>query len=133
MVKRVALAVVAVFICWAVLDFVVHGILLQEAYAKTANLWRPMSEMKMGLSYIVSFISCLVFTLIYALFFGRKSLGIGLAYGVIFGLGSGISMGYGTYSVQPIPYMMALTWFLATLVRGSLAGLIVGAIVKDES
>ena len=40
-------------------------------------------------------------------------------------------MGYGTYSFQPIPYMMALTWFLGSLVEGILAGLIVGAIVRD--
>jgi hypothetical protein len=131
MAKRIVLAVVAVFICWSVVDFVVHGILLQSAYAETASLWRPMGEMKMGLMYLVSFISCLVFTLIYALLVAKKSLGTGLAYGTLFGLGAGISMGYGTYSVQPIPYMMALSWFLGTLARSVLAGLIVGGIVMD--
>ena len=74
----------------------------------------------------------MVFVLIYALFFGKKGVGTGLAYGGLFGIGAGISMGYGTYSVQPIPYMMALSWFLGTLVEGILAGLIVGAIIKDE-
>jgi hypothetical protein len=133
MAKRIAVAVVAVFICWSVVDFVVHGILLQRSYAETAGLWRPMTEMKMGLMYIVSLISCLVFVLIYALFFGKKGVGMGLAYGALFGFGAGVSMGYGTYSVQPIPYIMALSWFLGTLVRGILAGLIVGTIVRDGS
>jgi len=132
MAKRAALAVVTVFICWAVVDFVIHGILLQTSYVETADLWRPMAEMKMGLTYIVTFISAVVFVLIYALFFGKKGPGTGLAYGGLFGLGAGISMGYGTYSVQPISYMMALTWFLGSLVEGVLAGLIVGAIVKDD-
>jgi hypothetical protein len=133
MAKRVALAVLAAFICWVVLDFVIHGILLRQAYGETAGLWRPMEEMKMGLMYLVTFISCLAFVLIYALLVGKKGLGTGVAYGCLFGLGAGISMGYGTYSVQPIPYMMALSWFLGTLVEGTLAGLIVGAIVKDDS
>jgi hypothetical protein len=132
MVKKACLAVVAVFICWAVVDFVIHGILLQASYGATADLWRPMEEMKMGLMYVVTFISCLVFVLIYALLVGNKRLGTGLAYGGLFGLGAGISMGYGTYSVQPIPYVMAFSWFLGTLVEGILAGLITGAIVKDE-
>jgi hypothetical protein len=132
MAMRVALAVVAVFICWAVVDFVIHGILMQASYAATADLWRPMAEIKMGLTYIVTFLSCLVFVLIYALFFGKKGVGIGLAYGCLFGFGAGVSMGYGTYSVQPIPYTMALSWFLGSLARGILAGLITGAIVKDE-
>jgi hypothetical protein len=131
MLKKSSLAVVAVFICWVVVDFVIHGILLQASYAATADLWRPMAEMKMGLTYSVTFLSCLVFVLIYALFFGKKGLGVGLAYGGLFGFGAGISMGHGTYSVQPIPYMMALTWFLGSLVEGILAGLIVGAIVRD--
>jgi len=131
MLKKSSLAVVAVFICWAVVDFVIHGILLQASYAATADLWRPIGEMKMGLMYVVTFLSCLVFVLIYALFFGKKGLGTGLAYGGLFGLGAGISMGYGTYLVQPIPYMMALTWFLGCVVEGILAGLIVGAIVRD--
>jgi len=131
MAKRVFLAVVAVFICWAVVDFVIHGILLQAAYVNTANLWRPMEEMRMGLMYVVTFLSCLVFVLIYALFFGKKGLGVGLAYGALFGFGAGISMGYGTYSVQPIPYMMAFTWFLGSAVEGVLAGLIVGAIIRE--
>ncbi len=133
MAKKVVLAIVAVFICWAIVDFVVHGILLQPLYAETAKLWRPMAEMKMGLTYLVTFISGVVFVLIYALFFGKKSLGIGVAYGALFGIGAGISMGYGTYSVQPVPYMLALSWFLANLVEGALAGLITGGIVKDDS
>ena len=135
MAKRVALAVVAVFICWVVLDFVIHGILLQQAYGEIASLWRPMEEMKMGLMYIVTFISSthrLDSQNTHALLVGKKGLGTGVAYGGLFGLGAGISMGYGTYSVQPIPYIMALSWFLGTLVEGTLAGLIVGAIVKDE-
>ena len=133
MVKKACLAVVAVFICWAVVDFVIHGILLQTSYAATAALWRPMAEMKMGLTYLVTFLNCLVFVLIYALLVGNKRLGTGLVYGCLFGLGAGISMGYGTYSVQPIPYSMALSWFLGASFRGILAGLITGAIVKDDT
>jgi hypothetical protein len=133
MAKRVFFAVVAVFICWSVVDFAVHGMLLRESYAATASLWRPMGEMKMGLMYVVSLLSCLAFVLIYALFFGKKSLGIALAFGGLFGFGAGVSMGYGSYTVMPIPYSMALSWFLGTLAQGLLGGLIVGAIVKDAS
>ena len=37
-------------------------------------------------------------------------------------------MGYGTYSVMPIPYSMALTWFLGAVVEGAAAGLLVGSV-----
>jgi hypothetical protein len=40
-------------------------------------------------------------------------------------------MGYGTYSVMPIPYSMALTWFLGAVVEAALAGLLVGKIIHE--
>jgi hypothetical protein len=55
----------------------------------------------------------------------------GLKYGLLFGLGAGVSMGYGSYSVMPIPYHMAFTWFLGSVVEATVGGLILGAIVRD--
>jgi len=40
--KRAILAVVGVFIAWSMLDFLIHGLLLQSTYEATANLWRPI-------------------------------------------------------------------------------------------
>jgi hypothetical protein len=46
--QRFVLAVLAVFIAWAVLDFVIHGVLLQATYQATPALWRPMADMSMA-------------------------------------------------------------------------------------
>lgn len=132
MLKKIIIAVVVVFITWSVLDFVIHGILLHDAYMKTADLWRSMEEMKMELMYVVGFIAATCFVFIYALFINPKSLLTGLKYGVIFGIGAGTSMGYGSYCVMPIPYYLALVWFLGMLVETIVGGLLVGAIVKDK-
>jgi hypothetical protein len=40
-------------------------------------------------------------------------------------------MGYGSYSVMPIPYHMALTWFLGSVVEASVGGMIAGLIIKE--
>ena len=128
--KRVILAILVVFVLWSVLDFVVHGLILAPAYQKTASLWRPMGEMKTGLYYLTVLISAIVFVSLYALFFARRGVWTALAYGFIFGLGAGISMGYGTYSFMPIPYHMALTWFLGTLAKITLGGICLGLIVR---
>jgi len=47
------------------------------------------------------------------------------------GFGAGVAMGYGSYSVMPIPYHMALTWFLGTLAEALVAAVVVGLLVKD--
>jgi hypothetical protein len=131
--KKTVLAIIAVFILWSILDFVIHGVFLGEAYKATAELWRPMEEMKMGLMRIVVLISSIAFVLIYALFFSEKNIKTALKYGLLFGIGAGVSMGYGSYAVMPIPYNMAFTWFWGTLIEVTLGGLVVGIIIRDKS
>jgi hypothetical protein len=131
--KKTVIAIIAVFILWSILDFVIHGVFLGKAYKATAELWRPMEEMKMGLMRIVVLISSITFVLIYALFFIEKNIKTALKYGILFGIGAGVSMGYGSYAVMPIPYNMAFTWFLGTLIEATLGGLIIGIIIRDKS
>jgi hypothetical protein len=128
--KKIFLAGVVVFILWSVLDFIIHGLILKSAYASTASLWRPMAEMKMGLMYLTVFVSALSFSAIYGYLVAKKSPMVGLTYGLLYGIAVGVGMGYGTYSVMPIPYCMALTWFLGTVIEAVLGGFVLGAIVK---
>jgi hypothetical protein len=51
MFKRAFFAVVAVSIVWSIVDFVIHGIILGNAYQETATLWRPMEQMKHGVLF----------------------------------------------------------------------------------
>ena len=129
--KKTILSILAVFFAWSVMDFVIHGVILKASYEATAHLWRPMAEMKMGLMHVVVFIAASVFVLIYAWLIGGKSLARGLKYGLLYGLAAGVSMGYGSYSYMPITYHIALVWFLGSLVEMTVAGLIVGAIIKE--
>ena len=133
MIKRTILATLAVYVAWSVLDFIMHGVILSSSYEATANLWRPMEEMKMGLMYVVVLISALTFVSIYAYFFKERTLATGLKYGFLFGVGVGSGMGYGTYSVIPIPYEMALVWFLGTVVETAVGGILVGLIIPRQS
>ena len=61
--------------------------------------------MKMGLMRIVVLISTLCFVLIYSLLIAKKGLGTALKSGLV---GTGISMGYDSYAVMPIPYKIAI-------------------------
>lgn len=131
MAKKIILAVIAVFVAWEVLDLLIHTVILSGAYQATSNLWRPEAEMKMGLMFVVTLLSAIFFVLLYALLVANKGAGAGIKYGLLFGLATGISMGYGTYSVMPIPYGMAFTWFLGSVIEATVAGWLVGVIVKE--
>lgn len=129
--KRIVLGGLAVFVAWSVLNFVIHGVILKGAYAATASLWRPMAEMKWGVMYVAILIVAFAFAAIYGWLIAGKGSGTGLRFGLLWGIGAGVSFGYGSFAVMPIPYSMAFTWFAGTVIEGVLAGWLVGLIVKE--
>jgi len=131
MLKRILLATAAIFVAWEVLDFVIHGVILRDAYAATPAVWRPMAEIKMGLMYVVGAIAAFCFAGIYGWLVRPKSLRAAINFGMLFGIGAGVSMGYGSFAVMPIPYLMAVTWFVGTLVQALVAAVLVGLIVRE--
>ncbi len=132
--KRSLIAVAAVFILWEVLDFILHNQILMSTYEETASLWRPMEEMmsKMWIMHMVVLVSAAVFVYIYVRFFAEKNMGSAIKYGIVYGIATGMGMGYGMYTVMPIPYTLAVGWFWGAVVESTLAGVVLGAIAKDE-
>lgn len=130
MLRKAIIATAVIFILWSIIDFIMHGFILGGAYAQTAILWRPMEEMSIWLIYLVTVITAVAFTLIYSLFIQDKKISTAVKYGLLFGLGTGFSMGYGSYAAMPIPAIIAHTWFLGTLVKTALGGVVLGVLVK---
>lgn len=129
--KKTLLSILAIFVALNILDFVIHGLILYSAYEATAQLWRPMNEMKIGILYLDRLVVALAFVCIYAGFFAKKSVRNGIEYGFWFGLATAMPMGFGSYSVMPVPLDMALVWFGGTLIAGLTSGVIVGLIIKE--
>ena len=133
MLKQTIWAVIAVFFVWSVLDFLIHGIFLKSTYQETANLWRPEDEMNMPLMSIVTLIFSICFVAIYSYLIEPKSLSLGIKYGLILGIAMGISMGFGSYSYMPIPLGLAFSWFIGSFIEITLAGIIVGLMVRTNA
>lgn len=131
MAKKLAISTVAIYIAWFILDYLIHGVILKGTYEATAHLWRPMEEMKTGVMVVVGLIAALAFAYVYITMISPKSMANAVKYGLILGVGWGVSVGYGSYAVMPIPYPLALTWFLGTVVEMAVAGGILGLVVKD--
>jgi len=132
MLKKYLLSVLAVFVLWSVTGFIIHGVILAKAYQATAQLWRPYAEMKLGLTYLSTFIATATFVGIYMLLVSPKSIKNGIFYGLLIGLLSGIRMALGTYSSMPITVTIAAVWFGGTVIEMALAGLCIGAIFKSN-
>lgn len=132
MIKRTIWATLAVFMTWSILDYLIHQILLKSTYQATSHLWRPEQEMNMVLMTSITLVLSLCFVAIYSYLVNPKSLSNGIKYGMILGFALGLSMGFGSYSYMPIPFSLAVSWFVASFVEFILAGALIGLIVKSE-
>jgi hypothetical protein len=116
---------VVVFVVIAIWEAIVNLVLLSSAYQETASLWRPMAEMKIWLFYVVYVFVAFFFTLIFSKGYEGKGIIEGVRYGFYVGMLMAVPMAYGTYGSMPIPYSLALKWFIYGLIEYILAGIAV--------
>ena len=127
---RLMLAAIVILVGWSAVDAVAHRRLLEPLYASCARLWRPLAEMSTTLIVAATLILVLVFVATYAALIQPKSLGSGVLFGSLLGLALGTASGLGTYIHSPIPAALAGGWFALGLLKGILAGAVLGMLVK---
>jgi hypothetical protein len=134
--KRWLLASVAVLVVIAVLEFVIHGVLLSDLYKQTASIWRPQKDMQQTMW--IFWIGYLVFAPLFALIYvkgyekGKPGLGQGLRFGFYVGAMLSVMNSFGWYVLLPIPVALAFYWFVATLAVYVAAGAAVGWVYRSE-
>ena len=128
--KKLWIGFIVVFILMSVLSFLTHGVILASKYKsdEMKNLWRPDMMSKMWIYYLVYVFVSFFFTLIFSYGYEGKGVIEGIRYGVYMGFLMGIPMGYSTYAMFPIPYSIALQWFLYALIQYIILGAVVAAI-----
>ena len=80
MVKNIAIGSIAVFVLWAGLEWVIHGIFIKPIYMDTKHLWRPAADINMGLYFAVTFLVTVAFTAIYVKLISAKNIRNALIY-----------------------------------------------------
>ena len=128
--KDKIIAIVAVFIAISAMDFLIHGLWLAPTYEATAELWRPMDEMKNGLMTLITLAISIVFVLAYDDLVSPKSMKKALCYGASVGLIVALGFGFGSYGYMPIPLSLAISWFASAAIEFTVVGAIVGKLVK---
>lgn len=125
-VRRWVIASVTVAVVVAVLEMIIHGMLLQSVYQQTASVWRPMAESEplMPLMWLGYLLFAPFFVWIYAkgLETGKGVLAQGVRFGLAFGIGLSAMSSLIWYVVLPIPATLAWAWFAAGVVVYLAAG-----------
>ena len=128
--KKVWMGFIAVFVAMQILDYIVHGVILKPTYDALKSLWRP--DEKLWLYPIIGFIVSFFFALIFSKGYENKGVGEGVRFGFYFGMVMSIPMAYGSYAMWPIPYSLALQWFLYTLVEYIILGVVIAKVFGSK-
>ena len=130
--KKLLIAFVAVYVVGQVMGYLIHQVWLMETYASLASVWRPEAEMasKMWIMFVTAATWSFFFCYVFARGYEGKGLAEGARYGAIIGLFFGISNAYDGYVIYPIPYSLALKWFLSGLAYCVVQGIVAAALYK---
>ena len=131
--KRYVLASLVVFVVYMVIDLLVHNGILKSTYESEPlrRLWRPDMADKVWIMWVATFIWSFLFALIYTKGYeGRGGVMEGFRYGFWIGLLMSIPMACGSYAVYPIPYSLAVQWFIFGTVQTVLCCIALAAVYK---
>lgn len=129
-VRRYLAATLAVFVVSVGLGYVVNGVLLQSTYASIHGVWRPDILSKMWINAVNDFILSFVFVYLFAKGYEGRGMLEGVRFGLLMGLVFAIPAAYGTYVIIPVPYYLALEWFLYGMAQTVIIGMVAAAIYK---
>jgi hypothetical protein len=130
MTKKLWIGFIVVYIVWNMLNMIIHGMILGSTYAtaELMKIWRPDMQNKMWIFYLVAVFTSFFYTLIFSKWYKGKGLVEGIQYGVYTGFLMAIPMAYSSYAMYPIPYSLALQWFIYGMIHYIILGIILALI-----
>jgi hypothetical protein len=131
-VKKWIWASLAVFVLLDLSNTVIHGGILAKTYEVTASLWRMDMGSTLWIMYLSDLARFLLFTCIFIKGLENKGPAEGLRFGLWMGLLIHIGTGFGTYSYMPIPFALAVWWFVLGTVQMMLCGLAAALVYRPK-
>jgi len=131
-VKRYFIAVLCVCVASQVVEYLIHGLILASAYEATSELWRPDMDSYTWVFSVVGLVWSVLFVYIFIKGYEGRGIMEGVRYGFLIGLFVGFPMAYGSYAMMPMPYSLALQWFLYTVVECVVLGVVAAAVYRPK-
>ncbi len=127
-VKRFALTCLVLFALALVWNGVVHLVLLREADAAVAQLYRPDLADRMWLSLVLTAAIVVLFVWGYDRFARTGTIREAVGYGAFFAAVAGVLVDLNQYVLYPIPGWLAWLWFIGGLAEFILYGIVVSRL-----
>ena len=134
--KKFWIAFIVVFVVFEATNYLIHGVILSSTYESEGikKVFRTAEEMdaKMWIMWVTDIIWAFFFTFIFVKGYENKGIMEGIKYGIYMGIFFSLVVAYRNYTVLPIPYYLALQWFVYGLIQCIIVGITAAAIYKPK-
>jgi len=132
--KKLIIAVLAVFILLEVTGYLIHSVILASTYMQEtiSKAFRPMAEMEtmMWRMWIADLVFSFFFVFIFTKGYQNKGWMEGVRYGFYIALFMNFSAAIAQNVVYPVPFTLALQWFIYGSIQMILLGVVTAFIYK---
>ncbi|TSA27504.1 MAG: hypothetical protein D4R68_05510 [Ignavibacteriales bacterium] len=132
--KKLIIAVLAVFVLLEVTGYLIHSVILASTYMQetVSKAFRPMAEMqaKMWRMWIADFVFSFFFVFIFTKGYQNKGIMEGVRYGVYIALFMNFMSAVAQNVIYPVPFSLALQWFIYGSIQMVLLGVVAAFIYK---
>ena len=117
-----------------VTSMIIHLGLLSSTYhlPEVMRIMRPESDGTMWIYFVTGLITSFFFTLIFSKGYEGKGIMEGVRYGLYVGLLMSTPMAYDSYASYPLPYSLALQWFLYGVAEYIILGIVVAMVFGSK-
>ena len=136
-VKKFWIAFIVVFIVLEIIGYLVHGVMLAATYESEGikEVFRSMEEMdsKMWIMWVTDLIWVYFFIFFFVKGYENKGIMEGVRYGAYIGIFVSLVFSYQNYVVLPIPYWLALQWFIFGFIISVILGVTAALIYRPAA
>ncbi|MFA5805501.1 MAG: hypothetical protein WC879_12745 [Melioribacteraceae bacterium] len=132
--KKLIIAVIVVFVLLEATNYLIHEVILASTYMQetVSKAFRPKAEMDavMWRMWISGLVWSFFFVFIFTKGYQNKGLLEGVRYGVYIALFINFMAAVAQNVVYPIPYTLALQWFIYGFIQMVILGVVTAWIYK---
>ncbi len=127
---KFSISFIVIYVVGAVLNYLIHGVLLMDTYMALSSIWRPDMNRLMWLQFVTPLFSCFFFVYIFIRGYQNRGIMEGVRFGLIIWAFISLPMTYGQYMIYPLPYSLVWKWLLSDLLVYLIFGILVALIYK---
>lgn len=130
-IKSVTITILAVFAYVFITDYIIHGVILMEAYQQSAPMWRSPEQMQSFFPWMLvgQFLIAKFFVLIFAKGYEGNGIGEGVRFGLLLGFFNAGAY-FIQYAVSPLPLSILWGWIGLGLLQTIGGGVLAAGIYK---